>query len=135
MAGIAGANELNNRKRFRGFYRTDASSEFVGPALAGLARQFNWTQMAVISRDESLFLMVCYHHFLWPWALFIIQIVESLESIFEVEQRVLEASIILKRNTDTIPYDRIHTLVRTEQITVQFLVVYVMLFRPPRIIA
>ena len=58
MAGIAGANELNDRQRFRGFYRTDASSEFVGAALAELARQFNWTQMAIISQSESLFLMV-----------------------------------------------------------------------------
>ena len=59
MAGIAGADELNDRTRFRGFYRTDASSEFVGHAVAEMARQFNWTQMAIISRSESLFTMVC----------------------------------------------------------------------------
>lgn len=58
MAGIAGANELNDRQRFRGFYRTDASSEFVGAALAEIARRFDWTQMAIITQDESLFLMV-----------------------------------------------------------------------------
>ncbi len=61
MAGIAGANELNDRQRFRGFYRTDASSEFVGAALAEMARRFKWTQMAIISQSESLFLMVCEH--------------------------------------------------------------------------
>lgn len=59
MAGIAGADELNDRQRFRGFYRTDASSEFVGAALAEMARRFNWTQMAIISQSESLFLEVC----------------------------------------------------------------------------
>ena len=59
MAGTAGADELNDRQRFRGFFRTDATSEFVGPALAELARQFNWTQMAIISQEESLFTMVC----------------------------------------------------------------------------
>lgn len=58
MAGIAGANELNDRQRFRNFYRTDASSEFVGPALAEMARQFKWTQMAIITQEESLFTMV-----------------------------------------------------------------------------
>ena len=58
MAGIAGANELNDRQRFRGFYRTDATSEFVGPALAELARQFEWTQLAIITQSESLFIMV-----------------------------------------------------------------------------
>jgi hypothetical protein len=58
MAGIAGSDELNNRQRFRGFYRTDASSQFVGPGLAEMARQFNWTQMAIISGGESLFINV-----------------------------------------------------------------------------
>ena len=59
MAGIAATNELNDRQRFRGFYRTDPSTEFVGPALAEMARKFNWTQMAIISQRESLFLTVC----------------------------------------------------------------------------
>ena len=59
MAGIAGANELNDRQRFKGFYRTDATSEFVGAALAEMARQFNWTQMAIVSQSESLFRLVC----------------------------------------------------------------------------
>ena len=59
MAGVAGANELNDRQRFRGFYRTDATSEFVGAALAEIAREFSWTQMAIITRSESLFSMVC----------------------------------------------------------------------------
>ena len=59
MAGIAGANELNDRQRFKGFYRTDATSEFVGAALAEMARKFNWTQMAIVSQSESLFRLVC----------------------------------------------------------------------------
>lgn len=58
MTGIAAANELNNRQRFRGFFRTAASSEFVGAALAEMSRVFNWTQMAIISQSESLFSMV-----------------------------------------------------------------------------
>ena len=59
MAGIAGADELEDRQRFRSFFRTDASSRFVGPALAEMARRFNWTQMAIISHTESLFTGVC----------------------------------------------------------------------------
>ena len=59
MAGIEGSTELNDRQRFRGFYRTDATGEFMGPAIAEIARKFNWTQMAVISRGVSAFLMVC----------------------------------------------------------------------------
>ncbi len=63
MAGIAGAIELNDRQRFRGFYRTDASSEFIGAALAEMARQFDWTQMAIISQSNNPFLMVCDYHY------------------------------------------------------------------------
>lgn len=59
MAGIEGSTELNNRQRFRGFFRTDATGEFVGAALAELAEEFNWTQMAIVSQSESVFTMVC----------------------------------------------------------------------------
>ena len=59
MAGIAGAYVLNNRERFRGFFRTFPSFEFVGPSLAEIARQFSWTQMAIISQRENLFTLVC----------------------------------------------------------------------------
>ena len=59
MAEISGATELNNRQRFKGFFRTDSSNEFVGAALAEIARQFRWTQMAIITQGESIFLMVC----------------------------------------------------------------------------
>ena len=60
MAGIAGANELNDRQRFRGFYRTSVSHEFVGPALAEMAQRFNWTQMAIATQSESIFSKVCH---------------------------------------------------------------------------
>ena len=59
MAGIEGSTELNDRQRFRGFYRTDATGEYIGAALSEMARQFNWTQMAIISRGVSVFTMVC----------------------------------------------------------------------------
>ena len=59
MAGVAGAYVLNDRQRFRGFFRTLPSFEFVGPALAEIAREFQWTQMAIITQRESLFSLVC----------------------------------------------------------------------------
>ena len=58
MAGIAGAAVLNDRQRFRGFFRTLPSFEFVGPALAEIAREYMWTQMAIITQKESLFTLV-----------------------------------------------------------------------------
>lgn len=118
MAGIAGADELNDRTRFRGFYRTDASSEFVGHALAGMAREFNWTQMAVISGSESLFTMVCTGTTKYWQALVcvhaLLQIAESLNSIFESEGKILDTNITLDNNADSksIPYHLIHNLVR-----------------------
>ena len=59
MAGIAGAYVLNNRERFRRFFRTLPSFEFVGPSLAEIALKFGWKQMAIITQKESLFELVC----------------------------------------------------------------------------
>ena len=59
MAGVSGSSELINRQRFKGFFRTGSSYEFVGAALAEIARQFRWTQMAIITQGEGIFLMVC----------------------------------------------------------------------------
>ena len=59
MAGVAGAFVLNDRNRFRGFFRTLPSFELVGPSLAEIARKFDWTQMAIITQEESLFILVC----------------------------------------------------------------------------
>jgi ABC-type branched-subunit amino acid transport system substrate-binding protein len=59
MAGTAAADELNDRERFRGFYRTEVSTRNIGPALAEMARQFDWMQMAIITEDQSLFKKVC----------------------------------------------------------------------------
>ena len=59
MADIAGAFVLSDRTKFRGFFRTLPSFEFVGPALAEIAREFGWTQMAITTQDEVLYHMVC----------------------------------------------------------------------------
>ena len=60
MAGTAATDELNDRQRFRSFYRTEVSTKFIGPALAVMAQKFNWMQMAIISRFGSLFTTVIY---------------------------------------------------------------------------
>ena len=59
MAGVAGDDVLNDRQRFRGFFWTDASTEFLAQGLAEIAREFNWTKMAIISDGIQLFSMVC----------------------------------------------------------------------------
>ena len=59
MTGASGSSELINRQRFKGFFRTSSSYGFVGAALAEIARQFRWTQMAIITQRETLFTMVC----------------------------------------------------------------------------
>ena len=60
MAGVESSSELNDRERFQRFFRTDATGKFLGEALAEIAREFNWTQMAAITRGASAFLMVRY---------------------------------------------------------------------------
>ena len=63
MAGAAAAYVLNDRQRFRGFFRTLPSLEFAGQSLAEIARQFEWTQMAIITQRESLFYLVCVYFY------------------------------------------------------------------------
>ena len=58
MADIASAYVLNDRTRFKGFFRTLPSFEFVGPTLAKIAREFGWTQMAITTQDETLYNLV-----------------------------------------------------------------------------
>ena len=58
IASAAAAFELNDRQRFRGFFRTIPSYDFVAPSLAQVARQFGWTQLAIITQRESVFTVV-----------------------------------------------------------------------------
>ena len=58
MAYAAAAYELNERHRFRNFYRTLPSFEHIAASLAQLMREFEWRQMAIITQQESLFMGV-----------------------------------------------------------------------------
>ena len=58
MAFDAAAAILNNRKRFKNFFRTLPQYEFLPRALFQTALQFEWTQMAVITQTENLFTSV-----------------------------------------------------------------------------
>lgn len=87
MAGIAGANELNDRQRFRNFYRTDVSSEFVGPALAEMARQFNWRQMAIITQGESLFTMVFNTVLYYTWWTYAFNFTDYRQPRIHIQER------------------------------------------------
>jgi hypothetical protein len=53
MAGTAAADELNDRERFRGLFRTELSTRNIGPALATVTQDFK--QVAVITEGESPF--------------------------------------------------------------------------------
>ena len=58
IAGVAAAHELNDRKRFKGFFQTDATTEYIGPALLKLAQEFNWKQAAIITQGGPPFTLV-----------------------------------------------------------------------------
>ena len=58
IAGVAAAHELNDRSRFKAFFSTDATTEYIGPALLKLSQEFNWKQAAIITQGESPFTLV-----------------------------------------------------------------------------
>ena len=58
VAFDAAATILDNRKRFKNFFRTLPQYEFLPRALFRIALQFEWTQMAVITQTENLFTSV-----------------------------------------------------------------------------
>ena len=58
IAGVAAVEELNDRKRFRGFFSTDVTAKYIGPALLRLAQEFNWKQAAIITQGEPPFTLV-----------------------------------------------------------------------------
>ena len=58
IAGVASAHELNDRKRFSGFFQTDATTEYIGPALQALAQEFRWNQVAIITQGGPPFQQV-----------------------------------------------------------------------------
>ena len=59
MAFAAKAPTLNNRQKFRSFFRTVSQLKFLPEALVEIAIKFEWKQMAVITQTENLFTTVC----------------------------------------------------------------------------
>lgn len=58
MAYAAASLTLNNRQRFKNFFRTMPVYTNMGVAVAELAEIFNWRQLAVITQSNGLFLPV-----------------------------------------------------------------------------
>uniref|UniRef100_A0A1X7VGX3 G-protein coupled receptors family 3 profile domain-containing protein n=1 Tax=Amphimedon queenslandica TaxID=400682 RepID=A0A1X7VGX3_AMPQE len=55
IAFAASTHILNDRSRFRNFYRALISNVYFGEAVAELMVQFGWKQMGLITQDEALF--------------------------------------------------------------------------------
>ena len=58
LSVVSAANSLDNRIKFRNFYRTSVPFLDVGESLGQLMREFGWRQMSIITQDESLFSLV-----------------------------------------------------------------------------
>uniref|UniRef100_A0A1X7UIU2 G-protein coupled receptors family 3 profile domain-containing protein n=1 Tax=Amphimedon queenslandica TaxID=400682 RepID=A0A1X7UIU2_AMPQE len=58
LSVVSAANSLDNRIKFRNFYRTSVPFHDVGESLGQLMREFGWRQMSIITQDESLFSLV-----------------------------------------------------------------------------
>ncbi len=46
---------LNNRERFKTFFRTLPCYVYVPPTIATIMKEFNWKQMGIITQNESPF--------------------------------------------------------------------------------
>uniref|UniRef100_A0A1X7U3G5 DNA (cytosine-5-)-methyltransferase n=1 Tax=Amphimedon queenslandica TaxID=400682 RepID=A0A1X7U3G5_AMPQE len=79
LAYAAGADILNDRSRFKNFFRTILSFRYSGASLGQLMREFGWRQMAVITQDEILFR----------------QVTESATNIFEDQGWKLNDFVVL----------------------------------------
>jgi len=58
MAYAAASLTLNNRQRFRNFFRTMPVYTNMGISVAELAETFNWRQIAVVTESNGLFIPV-----------------------------------------------------------------------------
>lgn len=61
MAFAAAASVLNDRQKFRSFFRTVPLLEFIPKAVVQIAMKFRWRQVAAITQTESLFTSVRKH--------------------------------------------------------------------------
>ena len=58
VAYAAAASALNDRKKFKSFFRTVPLLEFIPKAVLQIATQFRWSQVAAITQMEHLFTSV-----------------------------------------------------------------------------
>ena len=61
MAYAAASLTLNNRNIFRNFFRTMPVYTNMGIAVADLAKQFDWQQLAVVTQSNGLFTPVLFY--------------------------------------------------------------------------
>ena len=55
MAYAAAANVLNDRQKYRSFFRALPSFDNLAPSVVAIMDHFNWSQMLVFTQEESLF--------------------------------------------------------------------------------
>ena len=58
MSYAAAASVLNDREKYRSFFRVLPSFDNLAPSVVAIMDQFKWTQMLVFTQDESLFVKV-----------------------------------------------------------------------------
>ena len=58
MAYAAAASVLNDREKYRSFFRVLPSFDNLAPSVVAIMDQFRCTQMLVFTQDESLFVKV-----------------------------------------------------------------------------
>ena len=113
MAFDAAATVLNDRKKFRNFFRTSPQYDFLSRALFQTALEFNWTQMAVITQTEHLFTSVRFWglNFSLLRATWFVQITDELAVLFEQRGWSLDTSINIKSDSEPFSHEAAFALV------------------------
>ena len=113
MAPDAAATVLNDRKKFRNFFRTSPQFEFLSRALFQTALEFKWTQVAVITQTENLFTSVWFLglNFSHVHATWFVQITDELAVLFEERGWSLDTSINMKSDSEPFSHEAAFALV------------------------
>lgn len=58
VAWAAAADALNDRTKYKSFFRTVPQYDYIPDALAEICQRFGWTSLAVVTQNENLFTTV-----------------------------------------------------------------------------
>lgn len=62
MSYVSSSSILSDRSRFQSFWRTYPSDNSANNAFLAVIQQYGWTQLKILTQEETLFIEVCFVH-------------------------------------------------------------------------